>query len=171
MKTRRRAIAFFPVMLLSASLLLPLSGARAEAFSGAVAAAPVLDVMERVADWQLAHPSQHPTTDWTQGAGYAGMMALADISPHPRFTAAMLSMGQKNGWQLGPNPYHADDHVVGQTYAELYFKFHDPKMIAPMRARFDDILANPHDGTMEFTVPGNQDRWSWCDALFMAPPA
>ena len=179
MKKSPQAFSLFPALFASkslllpllVSLLLPLSGARAQSFSGEVAAAPVLTVMERVADWQLANPSRHPSTDWTQGAGNAGLMALAGISRQPQYTAAMLDMGQKNAWQLGPNPYHADDHVIGQTYAELFFKFRDPKMIAPMRARFDDILANPREGTMEFTVPGNQDRWSWCDALFMAPPA
>ncbi len=41
---------------------------------------PVLTAMQRVADWQLAHPSAHKQTDWTQGAGDAGMMALAGIS-------------------------------------------------------------------------------------------
>ena len=45
----------------------------------------VLAVMERVADWQLAHPGKHRKTDWTQGALYAGMMALDEISPSPRF--------------------------------------------------------------------------------------
>jgi hypothetical protein len=44
-------------------------------------------------------------------------------------------------------------------------------MIAPLRASFDDILANRRNGTLDFTVKGNQDRWSWCDALYMAPPA
>ena len=41
---------------------------------------PVLSAMQRVADWQLANPSAHKVTDWTQGAGFAGMMALAGIS-------------------------------------------------------------------------------------------
>jgi rhamnogalacturonyl hydrolase YesR len=131
----------------------------------------VLDSMERVADWQLDHPSRHATTDWTQGVGDTGFMALAGISGSRKYRDAMLQMGEKNGWTLGPNRYHADDHIVGQTYAELYLQMRDPKMIAGMRAHFDDLLANPHEGTLQFTVPGNQDRWSWCDALFMAPPA
>ncbi len=131
----------------------------------------VLTLMERVADWQLANPSKHKPTDWTQGAGYAGMMALAGISESPRFRDAMVAMGEGNGWQLGPKKYYADDHCVGQTYAELYEQMRDPRMIAPMKERFDFILANPHDGLLVFRVPKNQDRWSWCDALFMAPPA
>ena len=131
----------------------------------------VLAAMERVADWQLAHPSAHPATDWTQGVGYTGFMALARVSGNPKYRDAMLAMGNANGWKPGPNHYHADDHVVGQAYAELYLQLRDPKMIAGLRERFDDILAHPRAGTLDFTVKGNQERWSWCDALFMAPPA
>lgn len=132
----------------------------------------VLAVMERVADWQLANPSKHAKTDWTQGAGYAGIMALAGISEDPKYRDAMIAMGETNEWKLGPRIYHADDHCVGQTYCELYFKSHDAKMIKPMRARFDHILANPREfPTLDFKQKGVGDRWSWCDSLFMAPPA
>ena len=47
---------------------------------------------------------------------------------------------------LSGSPYHADDHCVGQVYAELYLQHKDSAMIAPMRARFDWILAHTtHD--------------------------
>jgi rhamnogalacturonyl hydrolase YesR len=136
--------------------------------------AAVLRIMERVADWQLANPSTHAATDWTQAAGYAGMMALADLSASPRFLDSMLKMARTNEWKLGPRLYHADDHCVGQTYAELFFRFKDLSMIAPMRERFDSILAHPKDGDLDFDAvrnPDRLDRWSWCDSLFMAPPA
>ncbi|TFW17074.1 glycoside hydrolase family 88 protein [Duganella callida] len=145
--------------------------AQAAAPSAAINPKAVLSVMERVADWQLANPSKHRPDDWTQAVGYNGIMALAGISGDTRFRDAMTAMAVKNDWKLGPNHYHADDHIVGQTYVELYLQSHDPKMIAPMRAHFDDILANRRSGTLDFTVKGNQERWSWCDALYMAPPA
>ena len=47
-------------------------------------------------------------------------------------------------------------------------------MIAPMRAQFDDILAHPSDApSLDFRLPKHksQELWSWCDALFMSPPA
>ena len=81
----------------------------------------VLTVMQRVADWQLAHPSAHKPTDWTQGAGDAGMMALVGISGDAKYRDAMLAMGATNEWQLGARKFHADDHAVGQTYAEIIF--------------------------------------------------
>jgi rhamnogalacturonyl hydrolase YesR len=135
---------------------------------------PVLEIMQRVADWQLANPSKHKTTDWTQGAGDAGIMALAGISGDVKYRNAMLTMGESNQWQLGPKKFHADDHAVGQTYCELYFLYREPKMIAPMRARFDSILAEPSKvESLAFNQPKGvgTENWSWCDSLFMAPPA
>ncbi len=134
----------------------------------------VLDVMQRVADWQLANPSKHKTTDWTQGAGYDGIMALAGISGDAKYRNAMFAMGETNEWKLGPRQYHADDHCVGQTYCELYFLYRDPKMIAPTQARFDWILAHPSDApSLDFKLPKgkSQELWSWCDSLFMGPPS
>ena len=134
----------------------------------------VLTVMQRVADWQLANPSIHKATDWTQGAGDAGMMALAGISGDTKYRDAMLAMSETNQWQLGPRKFHADDHAVGQTYAELYLLYRAPKMIAPMRATFDSILANPSTAqSLDFALPKHkaQELWSWCDSLFMSPPA
>jgi rhamnogalacturonyl hydrolase YesR len=135
---------------------------------------PVLAAMQRVADWQLAHPSPVRATDWTQGACDAGMMALAGISGDQKYREAMLAMGETNGWLPGPRMYVADDHCVGQTYAELYLLHRNPKMIAPLRERFDAILAQPSGATsLDFTQPDKKEleQWSWCDSLFMGPPA
>lgn len=134
--------------------------------------AKVLSVMERVADWQLANPSRHARTDWTQGAGYTGFMALAGLSTNTAYLNAMVAMGETNGWKLGPNQYDADDHCVGQTYCELFLRLHEPKMIEPMRAHFDRILVAPRVfPTLDFTQKGVRALWSWCDSLFMGPPA
>src|SRR5258705_2795210 len=103
----------------------------------------VLAVMHRVADWQLAHPSAHSATDWTQAAGDAGMMALVGISGEPKYRDALLAMGEANGWKPGPRIYHADDLAIGQTFAGLYLLYRDPKMIAPLRSRLEAILSAP----------------------------
>ena len=140
--------------------------------------AEVLAVMERVADWQLANPSKHPATDWTCGAGWTGMMALASVSPSPRFHDAMIKMGEASHWDFGTPkghslPYDADDHTVGQTYLELYLQHKDPAMLAHVREHFDYILAHPSSMGLEFdnSLKGrHRERWSWCDALFMGPP-
>jgi rhamnogalacturonyl hydrolase YesR len=130
--------------------------------------------MEHVADWQLEHPSKHKTTDWTQGAYYAGLVRLYQVSKDERYLNALLAMGEKNQWKLGPIPYNADDQAVGSTYCQLYAIKGDPSMIEGVRAGFDYIIANPKGhGTVQGD-PGfsfTNRRWNWCDALFMAPPA
>ena len=45
-------------------------------------------------------------------------------------------------------------------------------MIAPVMARANWVVENPPKTTLELNYrnPETLDRWSWCDALFMAPP-
>jgi unsaturated rhamnogalacturonyl hydrolase len=134
----------------------------------------VLNIMQRVADWQLAHPSVHKPTDWTCAAGDDGFMALAGISGDAKYRNAMLAMAETNRWHPGSRQYHADDQCIGQAYTELYFLYRDPKMIAPMREKFDWILSHPSSVTsLNFKQPHGRvtELWSWCDSLFMAPPS
>jgi len=158
----------------AAALLAALPSSRGQAAPGQVTPASVLAAMERVADWQIANPSQHPPTDWTEGTADTGFMALAGISGSPRYRDAMLAAGEKSQWKLGPKFYHAADHTVGQMYAEIYLIYRDPRMLAPLRAQFDGILAKPSSvASMDISQPYElaTELWSWCDALFVAPPA
>ncbi|MDB6113078.1 MAG: yteR 2, partial [Lacunisphaera sp.] len=134
----------------------------------------ITGMMEGAADWQFRHPAKWKPLEWQNGAFYAGVMALTKSTRDARFLDQMVKLGEVNRWQLGPRPYHADDHAVGQTYAELFLREHDPRMIAPMQETFDAILAHPKDDNLDFNSKKNPDRfnrWSWCDTLFMAPPA
>lgn len=139
----------------------------------------VLALMERAADWQLAHmnvpgPYERSADGWIKGAFYTGVMALAEQTREIRFYEAMVQMGVANQWRPARRPYHADDHVVTQTYLDIYRWTHDTAMIEPTKERFDWILANRATTPLLFdrkTNPKNQERWSWCDALFMSPPA
>ena len=145
-------------------------------------AARTLALMEKVADWQLAHlepvasikvarEETRSPRSWQQGAFYAGLTALAERSESPRFRDAVLAHGRSTDWQLGDRRYHADDHVIGQSYLWAAAHGAGPEVIAPLRKRFDEILAAPPRGGL-VTRPHEScdDRWCWCDALFMAPP-
>jgi len=146
------------------------------AAEGSISRKETLEIMQKVADWQLANPSKHPKTDWTQGALYAGMMAMGDLSAVSKYRDAMIATGRANQWKPGPKVYHADDHCVGQMYCELYSLYRDPVMLDQLKERFDYILANPSKGRVEDRIkaegiPAGIMRWWWCDALFMGPPA
>jgi rhamnogalacturonyl hydrolase YesR len=163
-----RSVAFACIVACALSATID---ARAATLSDAIEKDAVIAAMTRVADWQHDAPSKHAPTDWTKGALFAGMMEFARMAPSPKYHDAMLAMGQYTQWKLGRRPYHADDHCVGQTYCELFLLHRDPAMLAPMREHFDWLIANPKDDNLSFALKDKTDRWSWCDALFMAPPA
>jgi rhamnogalacturonyl hydrolase YesR len=148
----------------------------------------VLRLAAKAADWQLARldaahithmqeESRDPTS-WEQGAFWVGLAHFADASGEKRFREAVLAMGRANQWRPGKRVYHADDHVIGQSYLWAATHGAGPEAIAPLKERFDAILAQPAIVHLSFYVPpsgyGDTEclrRWCWCDALFMAPPA
>ncbi len=133
--------------------------------------AAIVALMERVADFQLAWPDKRPVHHWTRATGYLGLLAASRTSANPAYEKALLALAEGHQWRLGPWRYHADDHIVGQAYLELYEKHRDPRMITPLREMFDLILKTPSTNSLEYGGWKNSDRWCWCDALFMAPPA
>ena len=130
--------------------------------SQAFAGKPIQTAMRRVGDWELERSRPYFSQDWTFAALYAGFMAASKALPEPRYEKAMVQVGNKFDWKLGPRLSHADDQAIGQTYLELYEEHHDPKMIAPTREQFDALMTAPDDP--------QKPVWWWCDALFMAPP-
>lgn len=147
-------------------------------FSSDLTVKDVRTVLTAVADWQLNTPLKHNPGDWTNGALYAGMVEWAGIAGNDKYYVWLKGMSEQLSWDYykhdnARRKYHADDYCVGQTYIELYRKYKDKEMIKPMRTYLDYILKNPAMGELDFAkkVEGysSQQRWSWCDALFMAP--
>jgi rhamnogalacturonyl hydrolase YesR len=150
--------------------------APAAKLSGEISPAAILAAMQKVGDWQLANPATNRQTGWIQAVADVGTMALAGVSGDPKYRDAMVAKGDQFGWKLADyqgRKYHADDQCYGQVCAELYLIYREPRMLAPLRTKFDWILANPSKTkSLDFNQPGGgQELWSWCDALFMAPPA
>ena len=132
----------------------------------------IQDTLKLVANWQLANlPMQDfEETSWIHASFYIGLARWAASSDDPRYFETIRKLGQRNDWRLGRRLYHADDHAIGQVYAALFDHYGDFRMIAPMAAQFDRILANKPNVTLTFDQAGLcQQRWCWCDALFMAP--
>ena len=132
----------------------------------------VRSLMQRVADWQWAHlpdPASRDPRGWEIAPFYLGTLALDRIVTDRRYRNRMRQQAEANAWKPGERPYHADDQCVMQAYLELHHIEHEPRMIAPSRQRLDAILAHPSSASLDWGTPGCQERWSWCDALFMAP--
>jgi rhamnogalacturonyl hydrolase YesR len=137
------------------------------------AAGPTLDIMKKVADWQLDHWRKEgmrwPAYDWVNGACYTGLSALAKVSGDSTYYRALVAIGEGLAWNTGPHRTMADDYCIGQTYVDLYTHYRDPRMIARFRAQADTICALPHTESLEWTGEIYLREWAWCDALFMGP--
>lgn len=135
----------------------------------------IRDTLRLVANWQLDQLIKNPTSGsdeigWLQASFYIGLAHWAASSADPRYFEAIRNLGQRHDWHLGPHLYHADDQAIGQVYAAAFDHFGDPRMIAPMVAQFDRVLASKPNVPLTFDQTSScQKRWCWCDALFMAP--
>lgn len=138
----------------------------------------VKKIMKKVADWQIDHfddlysgrKKAHHPLDWTNGALYVGMIKWASMTNDDTYYNWLKSIGEKYEWQLYKRKYHADDHTVGQLYIDLYRKYKNEDMINPTKEQFDFIMYHPSLSSLQWKTPYHQDRWNWCDALFMSPP-
>ena len=135
----------------------------------------ILNIMHRVADWQLEQWNTkgftHPPVDWTNAACYTGIYALGAIKGNDKYLDALVKIGTDLHWQTGPKRFTADDYCVGQMYSLLSIRYHDKKMIAPFMLLADSIVNKPHDESLEWKNNIPDREWAWCDALFMAPTA
>lgn len=138
--------------------------------------------MKSVADWQINHfdsivkkgsiwKDSHAHWAWTNGTMYLGMVEQAKLSGDQKYWDFLTGIGKGQSWKPGPDVYHADDICVSQMYAEIFNHTGDSSILKPTIERMDYIISHPQTSTLNFTVKGNQNRWSWCDALFMAPTA
>lgn len=141
--------------------------------------AEIKNIMQRVANWQIANPNkgaEHSDLDWTHAVLYVGILDLAELMEQEDKDSSyykwLLRIGQRNHYQIGKWMYHADFIAVGQAFIDLYLKYGNKKMIAPVMARANWVVENPAETSLELNYQKVEtlDRWSWCDALFMAPP-
>jgi len=146
-------------------------------FAQEIKSSEVKAVMQKVADWQIDHyrdsytgKKPHHPLDWTNGALYVGMVKWAAMAENDKYYEWLKNIGTDNDWQLYYRKYHADDHTVGQMYIELYRKYKEEKMIEPTKEQLNFIIYHPSQSVLNWKTPFHQDRWNWCDALFMSPP-
>ncbi|SNR31071.1 Rhamnogalacturonyl hydrolase YesR [Lutibacter agarilyticus] len=138
----------------------------------------VRNEMQRVADWQIEHfrdtysgrKKPHHIADWTNGALYVGMVKYAKMAKDDRYWKWLKEIGEQQNWKLHWRKYMADDHTIGQMYLELYRKYGDSAMMKPTIKSFEYIINNPSKEPITLDKYKHLERWTWCDALFMAPP-
>jgi len=135
----------------------------------------IFEIMRKVGDWQWNTLEQDgwktSKKDWTSGAMYSGMIAMANISNDETYYNKLIEIGNDNKWQVGKHREEADDYCVGQLYAQLYNVYRNPRYIADFKSLADSLVLLPHTESLEWKNKIDYREWAWCDALFMGPPA
>ncbi|MDD3078736.1 MAG: glycoside hydrolase family 88 protein [Paludibacter sp.] len=139
--------------------------------------------MKKVADWQLDNLLYESgggygnmglvrNDSWARAVCFMGILSTYKTTGDYKYLKETIDFAERNNWQLGPKPRHADDQTVGQVYLELYDMTEgkkDEREIESIKTNFSSMYENPQRGT---THGWDKDKnWSWSDALFMAPPA
>lgn len=164
---------FLRIILFSGISLAIVCPSRAENLQPAAISA----ALKRSADWQLANPSGTEIRDWIIAPLYDGLLRTALTTGDARYLASVIRMGTQAGWTPSNRVYHADDHAVGHAWLDVYLMDKSQEeRIAPIRERLSHVIARPVTESLKFgskpTTKGVAitDRWTWCDALYMAPP-
>ncbi|MEN8156529.1 MAG: glycoside hydrolase family 88 protein [Bacteroidota bacterium] len=139
----------------------------------------IMELMHRVADWQLANPLpgrsfRRNHLDWLYGAFYTGLMRLYQETGEQRYADEMINVGDQADWELLDDIFHADRLTIVDVWADLYEERGDPKYIDKARWAMDIHLARKYKALTDVRFEENPARlewWSWCDALYMAPPS
>lgn len=104
---------------------------------------------------------QRPSSIWTRGTYYEGLMALYQIDPQSAYYDYAVSWGQAHKWSMrsGSKTRNADDQCCGQTYIDLYRIDPKPERIADIKESIDAMVNSD-----------KSDDWWWIDAIQMAMP-
>jgi len=132
----------------------------------------VLHLMEKVADWQLANPTGKKLNSWDYAPFYMGLMELYHLNGEEKYLSAIMEMGEKVNWEPRARPYDANVLAISQVFLELYEMTGEKYMIDKSRFVMDAPMMRWLEPEVHFE--GNKywwEWWTWCDALFMAPPA
>jgi unsaturated rhamnogalacturonyl hydrolase len=139
--------------------------------------ASITAALTRSADWQLANPSGTELRDWIIAPLNDGLLRTSLATGDAKYLAAVLRFGTQSGWTPSNRVFHADDHAVGHAWLDIYLMDTSRKeRLAPIKDRLSHVIAHPvteelaHGSKPKTKGVTVSDRWTWCDALYMAPP-
>ena len=140
--------------------------------SGELNRESILGVLHRVADWQIMNPREPHPLDWHYGAFFTGLWALYKATGEESYKNEIWNLGQKYNWKLRNDIYHADRLTMAQSFAELYLEEKDPDMLEKIQWVLDMHVDRTAPADVRYANnPYSGEWWTWCDALYMAPPA
>ena len=135
----------------------------------------VADLIDKVIKWQnqqTDHVEKYTRTNWQFASYYIGVMKAFKATGNKDYQNFLYEVGENHHWETLPDMYHADKIAIGQIYLDLYQQKAEEMMIKNIKWILDaNLLRNkPMPDVRYKNNPYRHEWWSWCDALFMAPP-
>ena len=102
-----------------------------------------------------------PSSLWTRGVYYEGLMALYEIDPNPEYIDYTDRWANYHKWtpRNGIKTTDADDQCCQQTYIDRYMMTKDNRMIQHVKENLELQMNS-----------GKIGDWTWIDAIQMAMP-
>lgn len=135
----------------------------------------VVDLIDNVINWQnqqTEHIEKYTLTNWQFATYYIGMMKAFKTTDNKDYQDYLYQLGEEHSWETLPDMYHADKIAIGQIYLDLYQQKGEEDMVKNIKWALDaNLLRNkPQPDVRYKDNPYRHEWWTWCDALFMAPP-
>lgn len=138
-----------------------------------------------VANWQIenftyAHDGSpgylhdYGLDAWTNAVLFMGMFEWANATNNETYFDWLNDIGDKNKWKVPANfmsypaytIFHADELCMSQFYLQMYSKYEQKYMLDATIQRIDEIMNVGPNNSMSAR---SKQKWTWCDALYMAP--
>lgn len=135
----------------------------------------IINLMTQTADWQFANPYDlDRILEWHWATYFVGLQAFYNITKEDRYRQEMINVGEHVNWKLLDNILYADQLAISSNWAWLYEMDKNPKMIMYSKWALDLHLAIRQPYRADVRFANNSyfvEWWTWCDSLFMGPPA
>ncbi len=137
----------------------------------------IKDVIRQTAEYQLeSYNGNIPVKDWLIGTFFSSFVAAYEVTNDKWYLDQAYEWGERSEWDIN-KPLHADDVCPGQTYLDLYFLKNDKSIYKNLDIKLSQFLGKTeaapellNDYQKEPIPLIGRKVWSWCDALYMAPP-
>ena len=135
----------------------------------------VAGLIDKVIKWQnqqTDHVEKYTRTNWQFASYYIGVMKAFKVTGNKDYQNFLYQVGKDHNWESQPDMYHADKIAIGQIYIDLYQQKREEVMIKNIKWILDANLlrSKPMPDVRYKNNTYRHEWWSWCDALFMAPP-
>lgn len=133
-------------------------------------------------------------TGWSDGVFISAVSDWANYDNSRNFKQWYQQIAQRERWEVGSRSLNpANDIAVSIAYARIWLDNPRPRYTVQRVDRWDkemvmalyggwspliptierldyQVKYHPETDDMSFETPQNHERWSWCDALYMAAP-